>query len=170
MNKGLEVIEAHFLFGVDYENIKVVVHPQSIVHSMVEYKDGSVIAQMATPDMKLPIQYALNYPNRKESQIEPLDFYKISNLTFEKPDMDTFLPLKLAYEAGKKGGVMPAILNGANEVAVDLFLKGKIEFLQIGDLLQECMNKFYKSMEATLENVISVDKEVREYLGKKYDI
>lgn len=170
MNKGLEVIEAHFLFGVDYENIKVVVHPQSIVHSMVEYKDGSVIAQMATPDMKLPIQYALNYPNRKESQIEPLDFYKISNLTFEKPDIDTFLPLKLAYEAGKKGGVMPAILNGANEVAVDLFLKGKIEFLQIGDLLQECMNKFYKSMEATLENVISIDKEVREYLGKKYDI
>lgn len=170
MNKGLEVIEAHFLFGVRYDNIKVVVHPQSIVHSMVEYKDGSIIAQMAVPDMKLPIQYALNYPNRKKSQIEPLDFYTISNLTFEKPDLDTFSPLKLAYEAGKKAGIMPAILNGANEVAVDLFLKGKIEFLQIGDLLEECMNKFYRPMEVTLDNVINVDNEVREYLWKNYDI
>ncbi|WP_251860278.1 1-deoxy-D-xylulose-5-phosphate reductoisomerase [Clostridium sp. Marseille-Q2269] len=170
MNKGLEVIEAHFLFGVRYENIKVVVHPQSIVHSMVEYKDGSIIAQMAVPDMKLPIQYALNYPNRKKSQIEPLDFYTISNLTFEKPDLDTFSPLKLAYEAGKKAGIMPAILNGANEVAVDLFLKGKIELLQIGDLLEECMNKFYRPMEVTLDNVINVDNEVREYLWKNYDI
>lgn len=170
MNKGLEVIEAHFLFDVAYENIKVVVHPQSIVHSMVEYKDGSIIAQMAVPDMRLPIQYALNYPNRKKSQIESLDFYEISSLTFEKPDMDTFLPLKLAYEAGKKGGIMPAILNGANEVAVDLFLREKIKFLCIGDLLEECMNKFYKPVEATLENIINIDKEVREYLEKKYDI
>ncbi len=170
MNKGLEVIEAHFLFDVDYENIKVVVHPQSIVHSMVEYKDGSIIAQMAVPDMRLPIQYALNYPNRKKSRIESLDFYKISSLTFEKPDMDTFLPLKLAYEVGKKGGIMPAILNGANEVAVDLFLREKIKFLCIGELLEECMNKFYKPVEATLENIINIDKEVREYLEKKYDV
>ena len=122
MNKGLEVIEAHWLFGVDYDNIQVVVHPQSIIHSMVEYTDGSIIAQLSATDMRFPIQYAMNYPKRNNAVIDKLDFYNMGNLTFEKPDMDTFKCLKLAYRAGKMGGNMPAIMNAANEVAVELFL------------------------------------------------
>ena len=116
MNKGLEVIEAHYLFECSYDNIEVVVHPQSIIHSMVEYKDASVIAQMGSPDMRLPIQYALNYPKREGRIANPISFYEIAQLTFEKPDMDTFKCLKLAFKAGKAGGLMPTILNGANEV------------------------------------------------------
>ncbi len=126
MNKGLEVIEAHWLFEVDYNNIQVIVHPESVIHSMVEYKDGSVIAQMANTNMKLPIQYALNYPIREKRIIERLDFYTLKTLNFEKPDMETFKALKLAYEAGKMGGTMPAILNAANEAAVDLFLNKEL--------------------------------------------
>lgn len=125
MNKGLEVIEAHFLFDTDYDNIEVVVHPQSIIHSMVEYKDASIIAQMGTPDMRLPIQYALNYPERKGMIAKPLNFYEVGSLTFEKPDLDTFKCLKFAYDAGKIGGLAPTILNGANEEAVALLLEEK---------------------------------------------
>lgn len=117
MNKGLEVIEAHWLFGMDYSKIEVVVHPQSIIHSMVQYIDGSIIAQMGTTDMRLPIQYALNYPLRCKRVVDTLDFYKLGNLTFEKPDLETFRCLKLAYEAGRAGGTLPTILNGANEAA-----------------------------------------------------
>lgn len=168
MNKGLEVIEAHWLFNVAYEDIQVVVHPQSIIHSGVQYKDGSVIAQLGSPDMRLPIQYAMHYPKRKDCLVEKLDFYKLANLTFEKPDLNTFKCLKLAFQAGKTGKLMPTILNAANEACVDLFLNRKISFLQIGDIIEMCMNKFNYNMEVTLDNVISLDKEVREYIYSIY--
>lgn len=166
MNKGLEVIEAHWLFNCDYDNIQVLVHPQSIVHSMVEYVDGSIIAQLGAQDMRLPIQYALNYEDRKELVSDTIDFYEISQLTFEKPDMDTFRCLKLAFEAGKKGGLMPTILNGANEAAVELFLDEKIRFLRIPELIEEAMKKFEEDgrKELTLENVIDLDRRVKAYV------
>ena len=169
MNKGLEVIEAHWLFGVDYENIQVVVHPQSMIHSMVEYIDGSVIAQMSSTDMRLPIQYAINYPKRNNAVIDKLDFYNMGNLTFEKPDMDTFKCLKLAYKAGKMGGNMPAIMNAANEVAVELFLDYKIKYLKIEDIIEKCMNKFEHNINPDLEGILEIDLKVREYVRNNYD-
>lgn len=169
MNKGLEVIEAHWLFHCDYENIEVVVHPQSIIHSMVQYKDGAVIAQLGVPDMKLPIQYALNYPIRESNISEKLDFYKIKELNFYEPDMEAFRCLKLAYKAGKIGGLMPTILNGANEVSVDLFLNKKIKYLDIPKIVEECMELFKSNKEVTLENIIELDEIVREYIIKKYN-
>lgn len=168
MNKGLEVIEAKWLFDVDYNQIKVVVHPQSVVHSGVEYVDGSVIAQMGTPDMRLPIQYALNYPNREDQIAESLDFYKMGQLNFEEPDIETFKCLKLAFKAGEIGKLMPTILNGANEACVDLFLNKSIGFLQIGDIIEEAMNRFDYDQELTLENIIRLDNEVRDYIYKSY--
>ena len=166
MNKGLEVIEAHWLFDCDYDNIQVVVHPQSIVHSMVEYTDGSIIAQLGAQDMRLPIQYAINYTERKELVADTIDFYNISQLTFEKPDMNTFKSLKLAYKAGKIGGLMPTILNGANEACVELFLEKKIKFLDIADTIEKCMEVFEdkSNEEMTIENIIKLDKEVKEYV------
>lgn len=170
MNKGLEVIEAHWLFNCEYDNIQVLVHPQSIIHSMVEYKDNSIIAQLGSADMRLPIQYALNYPIREKSIANGINFYEIANLTFEKPDIETFKCLKLAFQAGKHGKLMPTILNGANEEAVDLYLNKKIKYLQIGDIIEHCMEYFKKEGEGevTLENVISLDKKVKEYVRKKY--
>lgn len=168
MNKGLEVIEAHLLFDCDYENIEVVVHPQSIIHSMVQYKDGAVIAQLGVTDMKLPIQYALNYPLRDNNISEKLDFYKINELNFYKPDTEVFRCLKLAYKAGKMGGLMPTILNGANEVCVDLFLNEKIKYLDIPTIVEECMEVFKNDMEVSLRNIIDLDKSVREYIMNKY--
>ena len=167
INKGLEVIEAHWLFDCSYDNIQVVVHPQSIIHSMVEYKDASIIAQLGSPDMRLPIQYALNYPCRKEEIANSIDFWEISKLTFEKPDLDTFKCLKLAYEAGKKGGLVPTVLNGANEVAVQLFLDKKIKFLEIGDIIEDAINHFSNEYEKelSLDNVIELDRKVREYVA-----
>lgn len=168
MNKGLEVIEAHWLFNVDYDNINVVVHPQSVIHSMVEYVDGSIIAQLGVTDMRLPIQYALNYPYRSKQIVESLNFYTIGSLTFEKPDFDTFKCLKLAYEVGKTGGIMPSILNGANEASVELFLQDRIKFLQIADIIEECINKFPNISKPTLEDILETDKKVREYISMKY--
>ncbi len=168
MNKGLEVIEAHWLFDCDYENIEVVVHPQSIIHSMVQYKDGAVIAQLGVTDMKLPIQYALNYQLRDNNISEKLDFYKINELNFYKPDTEVFRCLKLAYKAGKMGGLMPTILNGANEVCVDLFLNEKIKYLDIPTIVEECMEVFKNDMEVSLRNIIDLDKSVREYIMNKY--
>ena len=168
MNKGLEVIEAHWLFKTEYENIQVVVHPQSIIHSMVEYKDGSVIAQLGSTDMKLPIQYALCYPSRENAVVDKLDFYNMGNLTFERPDNDTFKCLTLAYEAGKKGGIMPTILNGANEEAVNLFLNNEIKFMQIGDIIEECMCRFGENKKVDIHNIIEMDYKVKEYIRKKY--
>lgn len=169
MNKGLEVIEAHWLFDCDYENIEVVVHPQSIIHSMVQYNDGAVIAQLGVTDMKLPIQYALNYPLRDNNISEKLDFYKINELNFYKPDTEVFRCLKLAYKAGKMGGLMPTILNGANEVCVDLFLNEKIKYLDIPTIVEECMEVFKNDMEVSLRNIIDLDKSVREYIMNKYN-
>ena len=172
MNKGLEVIEAHFLFDTDYENIEVVVHPQSIIHSMVEYKDASVIAQLGTPDMRLPIQYALNYPERKAMIANPLNFYELGALTFEKPDLQTFKCLRFAYEAGKIGGLAPTILNGANEEAVALLLEEKIKFLQVAEIIEDCMKVFKENYynELTLDNIIELDKNVREYIRIKWEL
>jgi 1-deoxy-D-xylulose-5-phosphate reductoisomerase len=169
MNKGLEVIEAHWLFDIDYKDIEVVIHPQSIIHSMVEYIDGSVIAQLGSTDMRLPIQYALNYPKRTTRLVEPLNFYNIGNLTFEKPDLNTFKCLKLAFEAGITGGIMPAILNSANEASVNLFLKNKIKFLQIGDIVEDCLNKFPNINNFTVEDILIMDKNIKEYIYKMYN-
>ena len=148
VNKGLEVIEAHWLYGVDYDKIQVVVHPQSIIHSMVEFCDGSVIAQLAEPDMRLPIQYALTFPNRLPSPIKHLNFWEVKNLTFEEPDLKTFRGLQLAYDAGKIGGTMPCVFNAANEVAVNAFLRGEIKFTQIYDVIENAMESH-----AVLKNI-----------------
>lgn len=166
MNKGLEVIEAHWLFDCDYDNIQVVVHPQSIVHSMVEYNDGSIIAQLGAQDMKLPIQYAINYTERKGCVSDTIDFYRISELTFEKPDMDTFKSLKLSYEAGNIGGLMPTILNAANEACVELFLEKKIKYLDIANIIEKCMEIFKERLEneVTIKNIIKLDKEIKDYI------
>lgn len=168
MNKGLEVIEAHWLFGIDYGNIEVVVHPQSIIHSMVEYIDGSVIAQMGNADMRLPIQYAMNYPKRKQRIIPSLDFYSLGGLTFEKPDLQTFKCLSFAYEAGKAGGTMPTILNAANEIAVELFLSERISFLDITNIIEECMNRYTPMKISSVEDIINTDTLIRDYVHKKY--
>ena len=169
MNKGLEVIEAHFLFNCNYDNIQVLVHPESIIHSMVEYKDSSIIAQLGAPDMRLPIQYALNYPCRKNEIAKSIDFYEISQLNFEKPDTEVFKCLKLAFRAGIRGGVMPTILNAANEVAVGLFLNKKIKFLEIANIIEDAMVNFeeYMNTELTIDNVINIDNKVREYVVNK---
>lgn len=166
MNKGLEVIEAHWLFECDYDNIQVLVHPQSIIHSMVEYSDGSIMAQLGAQDMRLPIQYALNYEERKGTIADTIDFYEIAQLTFEKPDLDTFKSLSLAFEAGKISGLMPTILNGANEAAVELFLEKKIGFLQIPEIIERSMEKFKDECKnkLTLENIIDLDKKVKAYV------
>ena len=163
VNKGLEVIEAKWLYGVFYDQIQVVVHPQSIVHSMVQFHDGSVIAQLGSTDMKLPIQYALTYPQRTESGFERLDFWKMKDLSFAKPDTDTFQGLRFAYEAGKMGGSMPCIFNAANEIAVEAFLKGSIKFLDIYDIIEETMMKRACIMEPELEELYEEDRWAREY-------
>ncbi|WP_295916878.1 1-deoxy-D-xylulose-5-phosphate reductoisomerase [uncultured Anaerovibrio sp.] len=162
VNKGLEVIEAKWLYGVTYDQIQVVVHPQSIVHSMVQYRDGTVMAQLGCTDMRLPIQYALTYPERVESRFPRVDFYELGKLTFEKPDMDTFRGLKLAFEAGKTGGTMPCVMNAANEVAVEAFLKGKAGFLKIYDLIENAINKAEVVYNPTLEQLLEADKWARE--------
>ena len=161
VNKGLEVIEAKFLYGVEYNQIQVVVHPQSIVHSMVEFCDGSIIAQLAAPDMRLPIQYALTYPRRLPSPVKPLNFWEINSLTFEEPDVETFLGLKFAYEAGKEGGTLPCAFNAANEVAVNAFLSGRIKFLNIYDVIEQVMSLRPLIKNPTLEDLIAEDLEAR---------
>ena len=163
VNKGLEVIEAKWLYGVSYDQIEVVVHPQSIVHSMVQFHDGAVIAQLGSTDMKLPIQYALTYPNRTASLLERLDFWKMKDLTFSQPDTDTFKGLKFAYEAGAMGGTMPCVFNAANEVAVGAFLKGAIKFLDIYDIIEETMLKRECILEPTLDELFAEDLWARSF-------
>ena len=167
MNKGLEVIEAHWLFDCPYDSIEVIVHPESVIHSMVQYTDGSVIAQLGMPDMILPIQYAFNYPNRDKSFVQELDLFQIGKLTFEKPDSHTFKCLNLAYKAGKKGSFYPTILNAANEAAVDLFLKRQISFINIAELIEEALNLFSYSEPLSVSRIIEVDKEVKDYIYGK---
>ena len=163
MNKGLEVMEAKWLFGVDVEQIEVLVHPQSIVHSAVEYEDGAIVAQLGEPDMRVPIQYALTYPNRVKSPFPRVDFTKRSQFTFEKPDMETFRCLALAYRALKTGGTLPAVLNGANEIAVARFLKGEITFLQIPALIEQTMDAYTVKQEYTLEDLLEADAWAKAY-------
>lgn len=164
MNKGLEVIEAKWLFGVERKDIDVVVHPQSIVHSMVQYRDSSVIAQLGCPDMRLPIQYALTYPDRMETDFERLDFMKASTLTFEKPDMETFPCLRLAYECLEKGGTYAAVLNAANEVLVGEFLDDKIGFYDIPKFIEMTLDAHESIEDATLEEILEIDKWARTYV------
>ena len=161
MNKGLEVIEAHWLFGVDYSKIEVVVHPQSIIHSMVRYGDGSILAHLGYPDMRIPIQFALTYPERWINTLEHLDFAQIGTLTFEKPDLQKFPSLELAYYAGKEGGIMPTILNAANEVAVEIFLQGQIKFLQIPKLVETALAKSQQIASPSLDDILEADKATR---------
>lgn len=167
VNKGLEVIEAKWLFDVSVDQVEVVVQPQSIIHSMVEYEDGAVIAQLGTPDMKLPIQYALYYPERRFLPGERLDFGTLAQITFEKPDMETFYGLKLAFEAGRAGGTLPTVLNAANEKAVALFLDRKIRYLQITELIQECMERHKNIAEPTLEQILDTEQETYAYIEEK---
>lgn len=169
VNKGLEVIEAHELFGIDYDRIKVAVHPQSIVHSLVEYKDNAMVAQLGATDMKLPIQLAFTYPEREESTaLEKLDLMKTGNLTFEEPDMETFKGLPLAYRAGKTGGTMPVVFNAANEVAVELFMKEKIKFLEIYDVIEKAMDNHMPVEIENLEIILKVDEETRKWVYANY--
>lgn len=169
VNKGLEVIEAHELFGIDYDRIKIAVHPQSIVHSLVEYKDNAMVAQLGATDMKLPIQLAFTYPKREESiALEKLDLMKVGNLTFEEPDMETFKGLPLAYRAGKTGGTMPVVFNAANEVAVELFMKEKIKFLEIYDVIEKAMDNHVPVEIKNLEIILKVDEETRKWVYENY--
>jgi len=161
MNKGLEVIEAKWLFGLDKSQIDVVVHPQSIIHSMVEFNDGSIKAQMGLPDMKLPIHYAFFFPQRMQSDFKRLSFKDYNTLTFEEPDLETFRNLALAYHAMDKGGNLACILNAANELAVDAFLHDKIKFLQIAELNEKCMNQVSFIQNPSLEDYVNTDSETR---------
>lgn len=161
MNKGLEMIEAKWLFDVEPSHIEVVVHPQSIVHSMVEFEDTSVIAQMGMPDMRVPIQYAFSYPQRLKSDFKPANFFQLSNLTFEKPDLSVFKNLSYAYEAINRGGNMPCILNAANEVAVESFLEDKVSYLAMSDVLEQTMQQATFIETPSLDNYFETDTEAR---------
>ena len=167
VNKGLEVIEAHWLYGIDYDKIQVVVHPQSIIHSMVEFRDGSIIAQLAEPDMRLPIQYALTYPRRLQSPINRLNFWQMKDLTFEEPDLKTFRGLKLAYEVGKIGGTMPCVFNAANEVAVNAFLRGEIKFLQIYDVIENALES-HSVLKNPAFGVLTMEDSAVRILSEKF--
>lgn len=164
VNKGLEVIEAKWLFNVEPENIQVVVQPQSVIHSMVEYEDGGIMAQLGTPDMKLPIQYALFYPDRRPLPGKRLDFYEMKSITFEKPDTDTFLGLPLAYRAIHAGGSMPTVFNAANERAVALFLDKKIRFLTIYDLIQGAMENHKVVENPSVEQILEAEAEAHAFV------
>ena len=166
MNKGLEVIEAKWLFGLNAEQIDVIVHPQSIVHSIVQFEDGSMKAQMGLPDMKLPIQYALAYPQRIKSDFKRFNFLNYPSLTFEAPDKKTFRNLDLAYEAMKRGGNSPCILNAANEIVVDAFLKNKLRFTEMPDVIEQCMNDVKWLSAPTLEDYLETDKNARLLANK----
>lgn len=172
-NKGLEVMEAKWLFDVDYDQIEVLIHPESIIHSMVEFADTSIIGQLGNPDMRLPIQYAFTYPERLEmTNAESLDLTKIASLHFQKPDYERFKALALAYQAGRTGGSMPCVLNGANECANTLFLQGKIEFLMIEELVEKAMKQHQVIPNPTLTELISVDTWARTFvlqqIGEEY--
>ncbi len=167
MNKGLEVIEAHELFGLDYDSIDVVVHPQSIVHSMVEFRDGATIAQLSLPDMRLPIAYALDYPNRSTVGFGAIDWTKLSRLDFEQPDRDTFRCLNLAYAAGRIGGTAPAWLSAANEVAVEAFLAGVVQWSQIASIIESTMQHHDGLIATEVEDILEADAVARQWARKE---
>jgi len=166
MNKGFEVMEARWLFGVKPEEIDVLIHPQSIIHSMVQFKDGAIKAQLGIPEMTIPIQYALTFPERKSSSVGRVDFSKLATMTFEKPDTNRFPNLQLAYDAMHQGGNIPCILNAANEVVVAAFLTEKIGFTQMSDLISQAMNHISFIPKPTYEDYIATDKETREFVKK----
>lgn len=167
VNKGLEVMEARWLFDVDYDHIQVVIQPQSVIHSMVEFVDGAVMAQMGTPDMKLPIQYALTYPQRRNLPGERIDFSRLTEITFEKPDPETFLGLQLAYQAGREGGSMPTVFNAANEKAVAMFLNRQIGYPDIPRIIGETMETHEKISNPTLDEILEVEAEVYARIEKR---
>ncbi|MBQ7573436.1 MAG: 1-deoxy-D-xylulose-5-phosphate reductoisomerase [Clostridia bacterium] len=169
VNKGLEVIEAKWLFNVPVDKIKVLIHRESIVHSMVEYDDNGVIAQLGVPDMKLPIQYALTYPDRLKMTDNVLDFTKYQKLTFDEPDEDTFFALRLAKEAGTMGGTMPTVFNSADEVAVSMFMKGKLSYLGISDMIAKAMSEHKNIVNPTLNEILETDKWAREFVASKIE-
>lgn len=168
VNKGLEVMEAKWLFGVELEQIQVVVHPQSVIHSAVEYEDGAVIAQLGTPDMRLPIQYALYYPNRRNLSGERLNLFQLGQLTFEEPDMETFQGLSLAYEAMRKGGNIPTVFNAANEKAVALFLDRKISYLEITDIIAACMEQANYIDAPNVDEILETEAAVYDYIMSRW--
>lgn len=168
VNKGLEVIEAKWLFDIDFEKIQVVIQPQSVIHSMVEFADGGVIAQLGTPDMKLPIQYALYYPERRPLSGDRLDFYKLSQLTFEEPDMETFEGLKLAYQVGKTGGSMPTVYNAANEYAVAKFLNKEIKYLEITDMISYALDSHQYISDPSVQDILEIEQETYHNLKEKW--
>lgn len=167
INKGLEVIEAKWLFDVDVDQVQVVVQPQSIIHSMVEYIDGAIMAELGTPDMKLPIQYALYYPERRYLPGERLDFWSLGKIDFEKPDMKTFYGLTLAYEAGRKGGSLPTVFNAANELAVSKFLNREIKYLEIMEIVEDCMRAHQNIEHPTLEQILDTEKATYERIESR---
>lgn len=164
VNKGLEVMEAHWLFDVDMDQVQVVIQPASVIHSMIEYEDGAVIAQLGTPDMKLPIQYALYYPERRFLPGDRLDFTKLKEIMFDEPDMETFRGLKLAYEAGKAGGSLPTVFNAANELAVSLFLEKKIPYLAITDLIQGAMENHKRKAAPNVDQILAAEQEAYDFI------
>ena len=168
VNKGLEVMEARWLFDVDLDHIQVVVQPKSIIHSMVEFKDGAVMAQLGTPDMRLPIQYALYYPERRYLDGERLDFHKLKEIAFEDPDMDTFLGLPMAMDAARKGGSMPTVFNAANELAVKKFLQEKIGFLDIYDIIAQSMERHTVIRNPELEEILAVEDETYKWSESRW--
>ena len=168
VNKGLEVMEAKWLFGVDLDQIEVVVHPQSVIHSAVEYQDGAVIAQLGTPDMRLPIQYALYYPHRRYLAGDRLDFAKLGQITFEEPDMETFLGLPMAIQASREGGSMPTVFNAANELAVKKFLHREIRFLDIYDIIGQAMERHIKIKHPQLEDILAVENETYQWIESRW--
>lgn len=168
VNKGLEVMEAKWLFGVDLDRIQVVVQPQSIIHSMVEYEDGAIMAELGTPDMKLPIQYALYYPDRRYLAGERLDFYRLSQITFEEPNMETLKGLPLAYQAAGAGGSMPTVYNAANERAVSKFLQRKISFLDIYEIIGYCMDNHKVLENPTLEEILATEEATYELIESRW--
>ena len=168
VNKGLEVMEAKWLFGVNLDQIQVVVHPQSVIHSMVQYEDGAIIAQLGTPDMKLPIQYALYYPERRFLRGMRLDFYKLGQMTFEAPDMDTFEGLKFALEAMRRGGNIPTVFNAANEKAVAMFLERRIAFLDIPDIIASAMEEITYIEHPSVEEVLATEAAVYEWIESRW--
>ncbi len=168
VNKGLEVMEAKWLFDVNLDQIQVVVHPESVIHSMVEYEDGAVIAQLGTPDMRLPIQYALYYPERRSLSGKRLDFFELASLTFEKPDLDTFQGLRLAFTAMEQGGNIPTAYNAANEKAVALFLDRKISFLQIPEIIQTCMETCVFEKQPNVEKILETEAEVYALIESRW--
>ena len=168
VNKGLEVMEAKWLFGVNLDQIQVVVHPQSVIHSMVQYEDGAIIAQLGTPDMKLPIQYALYYPERRFLRGMRLDFYKLGQMTFEAPDMDTFEGLKFALEAMRRGGNIPTIFNAANEMAVAMFLERRIAFLDIPDIIASAMEEITYIEHPSVEEILATEAAVYEWIESRW--